>query len=643
MSTNIFQFEDVGFTKDIVHPYSKNKFRESVIVIDNGSHSCRAGWSTDSKPRLVFRNLVAKLRGKKESDPGRVFFGNDIEELEDLKWNIRTQFDMDAVSHFDTQESAFDYLFTHLGINTTGAIDHPVCITEAVCIPNTMRHYMSELLFECYNVSGLVYGVDALFSWKHNMLPTPECSRRDGLIVSCGYQTSHVLPIVDGKFDIGNSRRLNLGGLNMMIYLRRLLQLRHPSQAGALNLSRAQELLIGHSYVATDYIDELKRWQDVSMINERGLSIQLPVVSTTTEKELEMRKLQAIRLKEINQKKREEKIKNDQEQLKKFTEIKELESSNHSMFKVRLKQEGFKKDVDLDAVIKELNEKLCDRREKSRLYLLGQHDTPTNEVLSLEEVELLLSNLEDEKLNLLDKRRSRNSRKQALNKRKSYASKERMRILSQLAKSSNTNQKSQKEDTFGMKDEDWDVYKYINKDNSESEDEQDQERLNEIEQSLSQYQLTMNKLMIGRGQIYQYLPFNTEQIQVPEVMYQPSMLGIEQEGFSGMIEYVLKNYDADTRDRMIQNILCYGGPTQLPGFKQRLETELMALLPFRSNFRVHESKDGLLDSWHGAVDFLRESRDLSSIMMSREEYDEQGVGYFKEHMYSNVYVELADD
>ena len=32
-----------------------------------GGHCCRAGWVIDNKPRLIFRNLVAKARGKKVS------------------------------------------------------------------------------------------------------------------------------------------------------------------------------------------------------------------------------------------------------------------------------------------------------------------------------------------------------------------------------------------------------------------------------------------------------------------------------------------------------------------------------------------------------------------------------------------------
>ena len=65
---------------------------------------------------------------------------------------------------------------------------------------------------------------------------------------------------------------------------------------------------------------------------------------------------------------------------------------------------------------------------------------------------------------LLARRRERQQRRLELSKRKSVAAQERMRILSMLAKGSATGAGGKKkEDTFGMKDEDWDIYKAVSK------------------------------------------------------------------------------------------------------------------------------------------------------------------------------------
>lgn len=93
---------------------------------------------------------------------------------------------------------------------------------------------MAELLFECYNVPAIAYGVDCLFSYQHNNCPP------DGLIISIGYHTTHIIPILDGKADPVNSRRINVGGYHITSYMHRLLQLKYPVHVNAITPSRAE-------------------------------------------------------------------------------------------------------------------------------------------------------------------------------------------------------------------------------------------------------------------------------------------------------------------------------------------------------------------------------------------------------------------
>lgn len=50
-----------------------------------------------------------------------------------------------------------------------------------------------------------------------------------------------------------NCKRVNLGGGQAASYLQRLLQLKYPANQAAITLSRMEELLHQHSYVALDY------------------------------------------------------------------------------------------------------------------------------------------------------------------------------------------------------------------------------------------------------------------------------------------------------------------------------------------------------------------------------------------------------
>lgn len=72
---------------------------------------------------------------------------------------------------------------------------------------------------------------------------------------------------------------------------------------------------------------------------------------------------------------------------------------------------------------------------------------------------------------ILERRNSRKQRRQDLAKRRTVAAQERMRIISQLAR------KEKDDDDFGMRDEDWDVYKTISKDDDSDSDVENEKLL----------------------------------------------------------------------------------------------------------------------------------------------------------------------
>ena len=57
---------------------------------------------SDEKPSFVFRNAVAKSRGKKDGEM-EILIGNDIANIELVRWSLRSQFDRDVVTHYDAQ------------------------------------------------------------------------------------------------------------------------------------------------------------------------------------------------------------------------------------------------------------------------------------------------------------------------------------------------------------------------------------------------------------------------------------------------------------------------------------------------------------------------------------------------------------
>lgn len=76
-----------------------------------------------------------------------------------------------------------------------------------------------------------------------------------GLIISSAYQCTHILPILEGRLDAKICKGINLGGSQAAGYLQRLLQLKYPGHLAAITLSRMEEILHEHSYIAEDYVE----------------------------------------------------------------------------------------------------------------------------------------------------------------------------------------------------------------------------------------------------------------------------------------------------------------------------------------------------------------------------------------------------
>lgn len=72
-------------------------------------------------------------------------------------------------------------------------------LTEAACNPLHCRQMMSELLFECYGVPQVSYGIDSLFSFYLNNRQRGVDTPHTGLVISSGYHCSHVLPVINGR------------------------------------------------------------------------------------------------------------------------------------------------------------------------------------------------------------------------------------------------------------------------------------------------------------------------------------------------------------------------------------------------------------------------------------------------------------
>lgn len=252
---------------------------------------------------------------------------------------------------------------------------------------------------------------------------------------------------------------------------------------------------------------------------------------------------------------------------------------------------------------------------------------------------------------ILEVQEQRKRKREELSDRRSGAAKARMRLLVQQAQGSETvtkgrGKKKADEDTFGANDDDWLVYKEINREGDEASDQEAEEvALEELEKLLAKHdptyvhpdaELTIEQ-KIARLELEHQIQLSVERVRIPEVVFQPSMIGIDQAGLIETINYVLPRYPPHIQSAMVQNMFLTGGNTSFPGFLERTTSEMMAILPFRSEFRIFSAMSPVLDAWRGAAAFARRE-DFLTHCISRRDYDEYGSDYLKEHMCSNIFV-----
>ncbi|XP_055595399.1 actin-related protein 5 [Uranotaenia lowii] len=644
---SLFDIEDIKVKPDIVHLYPDPEARsDAAIIIDNGSYHCRVGWASKQEPSLQFKNVLAKPRkdrsSKAKADAAgdaatvpAIQIGNDIVNIEAVRFQLRTQFDRNVVTHLHVQEQILDYLFAKLGIDTEGSVTHPILLTECVANPNYSRMLMSELMFECYAIPGISYGVDSLFSYDLNG------AVENGLIISCGYHTTHVIPILNGRMVQDKVRRINLGGFNMINFMFRLLQLKYPVHVNSITLSRAEAMIHNYCFFAYDYMESLKDWATLEYYDQNVIKIQLHYNQTvsaptlTAEQRVEKRKELSRRLAEINMRKREEKLAEDKILLTRMIALEDNLEDDEEL-SLTLQEFGVKSIDEFKKTIITLRERIVKTTQKMTAQ---QQAGPAIEEkvcpmlqppahLSLADWVVETRKRRDE---ILDRKQIRKQRRQDLAKRRTAAAQERMRIISHLAK------KEKGVDDFGMRDEDWDVYKSISRE-GDSDSEAENEKLLECEEILKQHDSSYVEPSTSVGNIAEFhqLHIGVEAIRVPEILFQPSMVGIQEAGLAGTIDYVLKLFDSEDRVKLIGNILLTGGSANIRGFKERLSRELRQLLPFQSVFNLRVASNPSMDGWKGASQFATTDAFRDSLI-NRQMYDEYGGEYFKEHLASNFY------
>eukprot|EP00041_Stephanoeca_diplocostata_P023785 m.591731 g.591731 ORF g.591731 m.591731 type:complete len:641 (+) comp22384_c0_seq4:235-2157(+) len=602
-----------------------------AVVIDNGS-ACRAGWAGEKDPRLNFPNIVAKPKGGKRS--GGVddcSIGNSITYDQFTKWIIKGPQDRGVVVDLDTQELILDHVFGSLGMNEQ---PHPIVITEALCCPQESRAALTELLFEGYNIPSAAFGVDALFA---RSLSQPQSDT--ALVVNIGYDNTRVMPVVNGRLDACHARRLDVGVFTMYSTMSKLLGLKYPGLAG-LNYSRVREIVHDHVYCAADYGQALDAFSRKEYLQQHTRRVQLPRDASDSrvvdEAAAQQRKADnANRLRGIHQSRRHDKVQRLEQRTTELAEYLAANSDDSDFDNMEAEL------VQLKDQIKTLNEKIKEgdlimqegpssdkdaggMRKRAKTH----HGSTEDDSLRRLNPEQWYTTMQSERDALAKKIKERCDYQTALLTRRSAAAKERMRLLTQQAEGAEN-------DSFGADDSDWAVYSQLDRHELAQTISDMETKLADIDTKMHEYRMEASDGAIQQAD-GSVVDLGIERIRVPEVLFQPHIIGLEHAcGLGELMEVVLRSYSSALRNSLSANVFVTGGGANIRGLTDRIHAELRAHCPVDAPVNVAQALDPVLDAWRGASAWAH-AVDLPTVSMTRESYFEHGgVVPLVEHSYGN--------
>ena len=437
-----------------------------------------------------------------------------------------------------------------------------------------------------------------------------------------------------------------------------------------------------------NYYDDLEKNIDNCIINNlyfftKPFTGVLPYISQEELKAKQEAKNEQIkRMREIMKKKREENYKNMQIELEQLEKIILLKESDKFKFEEILTNTGYENSDEIQKRINQLNAKLNNdihnlvstkpENIESRWYLLSMPDEDlTQEQIKMKRIQKMQKNAyysrlekrelakkEKEKIETLKKENKekylvslyknkkeiieRLSKYEELKRdmvnRHSKTNMKRMQTLAELGKENEDLRNN--EDDFGKNDEDWEIYREVNKNNINEEEEEDINRLHDVENQISDidknYFFNVQQYTYDFYQKNNYFILGVDQFRCAEIMFKPYIIGVDQMGISEILLNLFKSMSDDNQKNLAKNIFITGGNMHYPFLKERIFRDLRSCLPVGTEINICKAGDVVLDAWKGARMFYNDVKENKGAFINKREYEEYGVEYFKEHFCGNV-------
>jgi len=121
----------------------------------------------------------------------------------------------------------------------------------------------------------------------------------------------------------------------------------------------------------------------------------------------------------------------------------------------------------------------------------------------------------------------------------------------------------------------------------------------------------------------QVIIIGNERFRCPEVLFQPSFLGMEMAGVHETTFNSIMKCDVDIRKDLYGNTVLSGGTTMFSGVAERMTKELTQLAPPTMKIKIIAPPERKYSVWIGGS-ILASLSTFQQMWISKEEYDESG-------------------